>query len=43
MATVYIGSFFDWSRLKDELIAQPISPEGTYAVKAYLSMGGATV
>ncbi|MEH7253776.1 DUF5412 domain-containing protein [Neobacillus niacini] len=39
---VYWG-FSDWSRLKDELINQSTSPNGTYTINAYLSNGGATV
>ncbi|WP_342468583.1 DUF5412 domain-containing protein [Ureibacillus sp. FSL K6-3587] len=35
--------FFDWSRFKDELIAQSTSPNGTYTINAYLSNGGATL
>ena len=35
--------FFDWSRFKDELIAQSTSPDGTYTINAYLSNGGATL
>lgn len=34
--------FFDWSRFKQELITESISPEGTYTVNAYLYNGGAT-
>ncbi|MBP3951735.1 DUF5412 domain-containing protein [Bacillus suaedae] len=34
---------FDWSRLKDELITQSTSPNGTYMINAYLSNGHATV
>ncbi|PYZ94703.1 hypothetical protein CR194_04000 [Salipaludibacillus keqinensis] len=35
--------FFDWSRFKDELITQSVSPDGTYTVNAYVSYGNATV
>lgn len=36
-------AFFDMNRLpKEELIAEVISPNGTYTLKAYLSDGGAT-
>lgn len=34
--------FFDWSRFKQELIAESTSPNGTYTVNAYVSDGGAT-
>ena len=34
--------FFDWSRFKQELITESISPEGTYTINAYLYNGGAT-
>lgn len=34
--------FFDWSRFKQELIAESTSPDGTYTVNAYVSDGGAT-
>jgi len=34
--------FFDWSRFKQELVAESTSPNGTYTVKAYVSNGGAT-
>lgn len=34
--------FFDWSRFKQELIAESTSPEGTYTINAYVSNGGAT-
>lgn len=34
--------FFDWSRFKQELIAESTSPQGTYTVKAYVSDAGAT-
>ena len=34
--------FFDWSRFKQELINESISPEGTYTINAYISDGGAT-
>lgn len=34
--------FFDWSRFKQELIAESTSPDGTYTVSAYVSDGGAT-
>ena len=33
--------FFDWSRFKQELIAESTSPLGTYTVKAYVSDTGA--
>lgn len=35
--------FYDWSRFKQELIAESTSPNGTYTVKAYASNIGATV
>ncbi len=38
----FIGYFFDWSRFKQELIAESTSPDGTYTVNAYVSDGGAT-
>lgn len=34
--------FFDWSRFKQELIAESTSPEGTYTIHAYRYNGGAT-
>ena len=34
--------FFDWSRFKQDLIAESTSPQGTYTVKAYVSDAGAT-
>jgi len=34
--------FFDWSRFKQEVIAESTSPNGTYTVNAYVSDGGAT-
>ncbi|MFJ8518637.1 DUF5412 family protein [Lysinibacillus xylanilyticus] len=34
--------FFDWTRFKQELIAESTSPQGTYTVKAYVSDAGAT-
>lgn len=34
--------FFDWSRFKQELIAESTSPNGTYTVNAYLSNTHAT-
>lgn len=35
--------FFDWSRFKQDLIAESTSPQGTYTVKAYVSDAGATI
>lgn len=34
--------FYDWSRFKQELIAESTSPDGTYTIDAYRSNGGAT-
>ena len=34
--------FFDWSRFKQELIAESTSPNGTYTVNGYLSNTHAT-
>lgn len=34
--------FFDWSRFKQDLIAESTSPQGTYTVKAYVSDASAT-
>lgn len=33
-------AIFDWSRFKQELIAESTSPDGTYTVNAYVSDGG---
>lgn len=34
--------FFDWSRFKQEVIAESTSPEGTYTIHAYLNNTHAT-
>ncbi|WP_035186095.1 DUF5412 family protein [Alteribacter aurantiacus] len=35
-------AFFDWSRFKQELIAESTSPDGTYTINAYLNNEHAT-
>lgn len=35
--------FYDWSRFKQEFIAEAASPDGTYTVRAYRSNEGVTV